>query len=165
FFWAFSCSGSLSAGAFHQRDEPVEQGTDVVGPRARFGMALETEGRLVRPGEALDRTVEERTVGDFQVGRQAVRGNREAVVLAGDDHLAAGFVANGMVRPVVAELHLLGARATGERQDLVTEADPEDGDRSLDEAGGRLDRVVAGFRVPGSVRQEDAVRGVGERLL
>src|SRR5690606_17653621 len=159
------CSGSLSAGAFHQRDELVEQVADVAGPRAGFRMPLETERRPVRPGKALDRTVEEGAVRDLQVGRQAVRGHREAVVLAGDHHPAVALVAHRMVRPVVAELHLLRAGAAGEGEYLVAEADAEDRDGPFDETRGRLDRVVAGLRVPRSVRQEDAVGGVRQGFL
>src|SRR5690606_6714928 len=140
-------SGSLSAGAFHHRDEPVEQVTDVARPRTRFRMALATERRLVPAGKALDRAVEQGAVGDAQAGRQAGGGNGETVVLAGDRHAAVALVTHRVVRSVVAELHLLGARATGEREDLVAEADAEDGNRALDEAGGRLDGVVAGFRI------------------
>src|SRR5690606_26054280 len=55
--------------------------------------------------------------------------------------------------------------AAGEGKYLVAEADAEDRDGPFDETRGRLDRVVAGLRVPRSVRQEDAVGGVRQGFL
>ena len=62
-----------------------------------------------------------------------------------------------MIGAVVAELHLVGARAGGERHDLVAEADAEGRHAALDELARRRDRVVARLGIAGAVGEEDAV--------
>src|SRR6266487_5608296 len=74
---------------FHHFREPVEQIADVVRSRARFGVPLEAERGPVGASEALQAAVEERHVGRFQVRRERVRVDREAVVLTGDEDRAA----------------------------------------------------------------------------
>jgi hypothetical protein len=54
------------------------------------------------------------------IGRQRSSIHREAMVLAGDHHAAGVQVLHRMVRAVVAELHLDGARAGGKAEQLVT---------------------------------------------
>ena len=71
-----------------------------------------------------------------------------------------------MVRPVVALLHLLGARAEGQGQHLVAEADAEDRRAGLHQPADLGDGVEARRgRVARSVGQHDPVRPVGQDLL
>ena len=58
----------------------------------------------------------------------------------------AGQVLHRMIGAVMAELHLDGPRAAGQRQQLVAEADAEDRDVGLENLADGLDRVVAGLR-------------------
>jgi hypothetical protein len=53
--------------------------------------------------------------------------HRESVILGGDLDAPGGEILHGVIGPMVAELELVGAAAGGESQDLVAEADPEDG--------------------------------------
>src|SRR5262245_35443121 len=47
----------------HEIDEMLEHGLHVMRPWARFGMPLETEGRLVAAFQSLQRAVKERPIG------------------------------------------------------------------------------------------------------
>src|SRR5437870_2604080 len=109
----------------HHPDEAIEQITDVVRTGARLGMTLEAERGSVGPRDALQRPVEKRDVGHPRGCRQRRRVHREAVVLAGDEHLSRVLVLDGMVRAVMAEFHLHRAGAAGKPEQLMTEADAE----------------------------------------
>ena len=62
-----------------------------------------------------------------------------------------------MVGAVVAVLHLQGARAAGQAEQLMPQADAEHRQPGLHDFADRGDRVIAGLRVPGAVGQEDTV--------
>src|SRR3954451_15652373 len=117
---------SLRFGIAHQRGKAVEQITDIVRPGASFGMALEAEGWAIGSCDPLKGTVEERDVRRPQVGAQGCRVDGEAMVLAGNPHLAGIQILHRVVGAVVPELHLKGLRARSEAHELVTEADAED---------------------------------------
>src|ERR1051326_320113 len=102
---------SLRFGIAHQPGETIEEVTDVVRPRTRLRMALETKRCPVGAGQALEGTVEERNVRRPQVLRERGGIDGEAVVLRSNDHLARVEVLHRMVRAVMAELHLHGLRA------------------------------------------------------
>ena len=61
-----------------------------------------------------------------------------------------------MVGAAMAEGELVGLVPGREAEELMTEADPEDGDAAQELAHG-VDLRVEGLRVPGPVREEDAV--------
>src|SRR5665647_893766 len=71
---------------FHQINESIKQITHLVRARAGFRVTLETEGRLVGAGDALQATVEQRHMGHAHIGWQGRRINRKAVILAGDEY-------------------------------------------------------------------------------
>src|SRR5512138_3981198 len=73
---------------FHQPGEAVEEIADVMRTRTRFRVTLETKGGTVSARKPLEGTVEERNVRRAQVGADRRRIDGEAVVLAGDHHLA-----------------------------------------------------------------------------
>src|SRR5574340_1384972 len=110
----------------HQLNESVEQITHVVRAWARFRVSLEAEGGGVGAGDALQRAIEQRDVGAAQVGRHRFRVHRKTVVLTGDGDTPAIEVLHGMIGAVMAELHLDGPGARGEREQLVAEADAEE---------------------------------------
>ncbi|MNN22188.1 hypothetical protein D3C81_1355370 [compost metagenome] len=102
---------------------------------------------------------------DAHVGRQRGRIHGETVILRRNHHTTIIHVLDRMVRAMVAELHLEGLGAHGQRHDLVTQADAEGGDTACDELARGGHGVVARLGVAGAVGQEDAVRiqrqGVG----
>src|SRR5580765_1683139 len=80
------------------------------------------------------------------------------MILAGDDDAPRVEVLHGMVRAVVAELHLHRLRARGEPHELVAKADAEHRQpRRVEDLADRLDRVVARLGVARAVGEEYAV--------
>ena len=144
-------------------DEAVEEIVDVVRAGARLRVALEAERRSVHEAETLQAAVEEGHVGHFRVGGKGRRIDREAVVLARDQHASRFNVLHRMVRAVVAELHLHRLRARRQRQQLMAEADAEDRQPGIEQLADGADRVVAGLGIARSVRQEDRRRGPAAR--
>ncbi len=69
--------------------------------------------------------------------RQAGRVHGEAVVLAGDVAALGALFEAGLVLAAVAELELVGRPAGGQGQDLVAEADPEEGNAGREEPADR----------------------------
>src|SRR5579883_2449957 len=70
----------------HQMIEALEERLQIMRARARLRMALEAECRPIVEGEALQRAVEERAVRRAHIRGQSGLIDREAVVLAGDEH-------------------------------------------------------------------------------
>ena len=101
-----------------------------------LGMTLEAEGRPVGARDALQRAVEQRAMGGPQVGRQRGLVDREAMVLAGDEHPARVEFQHRMVGAVMAEFHLHRLRAAREAEQLVAETDAEHRDVGLEESRG-----------------------------
>ena len=128
-----------------------------MGPGAGFRVALETEGVPVGAMDSLQAAVEQGFVGHPQVVRHVGLVHRETVVLAGDQHRAVVQVLYRVVGAVVAELHFHGAGATGQSQQLVSQADAEHRDIGFQYLPDSLDGVIAGLRVAGAIGQEDAV--------
>src|SRR5258706_5830093 len=107
----------------HQRCEAIEEITDVVRPRARFGMPLETERRPVGARETLQAAVEQRHVRRFQIRRKRVRIDGEAVVLAGNYDRSALQILLRVVGAVMPELHLHGLSTGSKAHKLVAVVD------------------------------------------
>src|SRR4051794_10752348 len=114
-------------------DEVVEEADRVVRAGPGLGVVLDAAGRDVEQADALDRAVVEvdvRELGLAEVALQALTGlstHREPVVLRGDGDPSRAQVLHGVVGPAVAERQLEGLKADGAREQLVAEADPEDG--------------------------------------
>ena len=67
----------------------------------------------------------------LHVRRQCAFVYREAMILAGNENPAGGEILHRMIRAVMAELHLHGARATREAEQLMPETDSEHRDIGL----------------------------------
>src|SRR5665647_1486497 len=78
--------GLLLLMLFHEIDKAIEQVAHLVRAGTRFRVALETEGRLVGAGNALQAAIEQRYMGHAHIGWQGRRINRKAVILAGDEY-------------------------------------------------------------------------------
>ena len=129
-------------------------------------MVLDREHRAVVEREPFERAVEQRDVGFAQPRGQDVADHDEAVVLARDLDPAGGEVLDRMVGAAMAEMHLLGARAERQRQDLVAEADAEDGQAARDQLPDHGHGVFAGRRrIARAVGEEHPVGFVAEDLL
>ena len=141
-------------------------------------MVLDGVRRQIETAKALDRIIVEANMGQLHaaVGRgprgrfRAGSGNLSSphckvVVLGRDLHLTSLQVKHRMVRPVVPELQLIRLQSQRESDDLMAEADPEDGPLA-EQRPYRLDRVGNSLRVARTVGQEYPVgiqrqRGVG----
>src|SRR6185312_13729441 len=143
--------------AQHQVIEALEERLQIVRARTRLRVALEAECRPVLEGEALERAVEERAVRGAHVGRQSRLIDGEAVILTGDEYSPGIQVLHRMVGAVMTELHLHGASAARQSQDLMAETDTEHGDVALEQLAGRTDSVLAGLRIARAIGEEDAV--------
>src|SRR5687768_6783307 len=96
---------SLRRGTLHLLDPVLEDRPRVVRPRARLGVELNRARAQIREVEALDGAVVERDVR--RLGLVGGR-DREAVVLARDEHAPAPALEHGMVGAAMAEGELVG---------------------------------------------------------
>lgn len=104
-------------------------------------------------------------MGGFQgcLGK-AFQIHRIGVVLGGDFHLAAEQIFDRMVAAPMAELQLIGAGAIGKCQNLMTQADTENGVFSP-KLTDKLSHTGHILRVSGAVGEEYSIRGQGFHLL
>src|ERR1041384_8812804 len=93
----------------NQRGEALEEMVAVLRAGRSFGMVLHREDGLAFQRQALVRAVEQRDMGDPDAGRQRFRNHGEAMVLAGDLHLAGGEILHRMIGAAMTETHLLRA--------------------------------------------------------
>ena len=138
-----------------------------------LGVELHRRGRDVEAPEPLERSVVQVPVRELHLAErgaragavpfEAVRVDREPVVVGRHLHAAGAQVLHRLIGPAMSERHLVGAAREGQGEQLVTEADPEDRERA-EEPTGRFDPVARRGRVPGPVRQEDAVEPASEHL-
>ena len=96
-------------------------------------MALETEGRRISQRNPLIRLIEQRTMGYIHIGWQAAFIDRETVVLRGDQHPSVVEIDNRVIGAVMAEFHFQGLRTGRQAKQLMTEANSEQRNLSVDE--------------------------------
>src|SRR5579872_2683279 len=131
--------------------EALEQRLQVVRTGAGLRMTLEAESRPVLQRDSLQRAVEQRAMRGPDILRQRGLIDGEPVVLAGDEDPPGFQILHGMVRAVMAELHLHGASTHGQAQDLMPQADAEQRQVGLEQLAGRGYGVVTGFRITWTV--------------
>src|SRR5208337_2790407 len=142
----------------HKIDEAAEKIVAVAGSGRGLGMVLHREGRAVGERHAAVRAVEQRDMGLLGVGRKRRAVHREAVVHRNDLDFPRGEVLDRMVGPVMALQHFYRTRPDGEAEELMAEADAEEGDPRLQKRPDGRHRVFAGRgRIARAVRQEDPV--------
>src|SRR5262249_6556196 len=118
----------MASMARHELREALEQVERVVRARGGFGVVLHAKSAEVGDLQALARDVVEVRVGALRADRERVEIDAEAVVLRGDLDAPGGEVLHRLVRAAVAEFELVGLAAEGQGEELVAEADAEDGD-------------------------------------
>ena len=91
--------------------------------------------------------VEEGAVRDSQRARQRRLIDGETVVLTRNQYPARMELGYRVIGAVVSELHLDRLRAAREAQELMAEADTEDGDFSFQVAADGRDGIVHRFRI------------------
>ncbi len=148
--------------AGHELVELGEQVAGVVGTGPGLGVVLHAEGRHLPAAEALDGAVVEVAMRDLDAAGQGVE-HGEVVVLAGDLDRPRVEAAHRVVAAVMAEGQLEDGGAQGAGQQLVAQADAEDGHLAEQLADG-VRGVAHGGRVAGSVGQEHAVGLASQHL-
>ncbi|AGH47863.1 putative thioesterase [Sphingomonas sp. MM-1] len=133
---------------------------------AGFGMILYAERGRVGKLQSGERAVEQRDMRGPRVRRQRLRIHREAVVHAGDLDPAVVRTLDRMVRAAMALVHLVGRGADGEAEELVAEADAEDGLADLQQLPDHRHGIFAGRGgIAGAVGEEHAIGLVGHHLV
>ena len=111
--------------------------------RSRAGLRVELHGedRPILHAQTFERPVEQRGMRLLQARGQGFPRHDETVVMRGDLNAAGCEVLNRMVAAAVAQMHLDGASAEGESEQLVPKADAEDrqprGDEIADHGDGK----------------------------
>src|SRR6516162_7898081 len=90
----------------HQRDKPLEEIMAVLRARARLGVVLDRKHRPADDPQSFIGVVEERPMGRLDPARQTLGVDNEAMVLAGDLHLAGEQILDRVVRAPVTAWHL-----------------------------------------------------------
>src|SRR4051794_15535544 len=118
-----SRSGRLGKAA-HLLDPARENRPGVVRSGTGLGMELDGSGAQLGELEALDRAVVERHVRRLAI---LARGDGETVVLARHEHASAGPLDDRVISAAVSELELERLVAARQGEQLVAEADAQDG--------------------------------------
>src|SRR5687768_16444556 len=105
---------------------------------------------------AFERVVVEVDVRCLDVGRQRLRADREAMVLRRDLDPARSLVDDRLIRAAMAKLELERLSAICQAQQLMAQADAEDG-LLAEELANVVDGVRQWLRIAGAVGDEDAV--------
>src|SRR4051794_18053991 len=160
-------------------EEAVEEVAGVVGPRAGFRVVLDGAARNLLQHQPLDGAVVEVEVRELGLAEIRVPSDRlvsvdrpipartedrEAMVLRGDVDPTGLQVLDRVVRATGAEAELEGLEADRAAEELVAEADADDG-LLADHPADVLDDVVEGTGVAGSVGEEDQVRVPRKHVL
>src|SRR5687767_4371718 len=136
-------------------DPRFEQRPGVMRSRPCFRMKLQRASPF--EGEPFHGAVVKGDVCDLR----RISLDREAVVLARDEHLVRRDLENGMVRPAVPEGELVRLQTCCQPEQLMAEADSEDGSLAEEMSHGlELGRERRG--VAWAVREQDPVRTDGE---
>ena len=149
----------------HHFNELVEQVAAVLRSRCALGVVLHREDLFLGAFHPLGRVVQQIHVGQPQ-GRSLERFDvdRKAVVLARDFYLARIQTLHRVVASAVAEFHLEGLRAVGQRHHLMAHADAEYRQAAFQRPD-LFDDGLHVHRVARAVRQEDSVGPERQYLL
>ena len=110
-------------------------------------MVLHAEHRFGLVPQTLHGPIVQIDVCHFDVRRQRIGIDREAVILRGDLDLAGFQFLHGMVGPAVAKFELVSLTTERQGQNLVTEADAEHRHIGADELARIVDCVVQRRRI------------------
>ncbi len=114
----------------HRLDEPLKEHIRIVRPGCRLGMELRREDRQSPVAEAFERPIVQIAMSLLDLRRERFALHGEPVVLRGDRDLPGAKIADGMVRPAVAELQLEGACSQGQPEQLMAQTDPKNRPRA-----------------------------------
>jgi hypothetical protein len=144
-------------------EELAEVLLGVVGAGRRLGMVLDGENRGFSVSDAFYGAVIEVKVRDLKCLRTwdtaGIAPDGESVVLGGDKHLPCREITNRVVSSPMSIGELYRVASERESQQLMAEADAENGKRPIGEFADRVDRIPHRCRIPWSIREEQPVGG------
>lgn len=111
---------------------------------------LNRENRIFGAPHAFDGFVVEVDMGHFDKIRKRFVIGRETVILSSDRDLAGAEIFDWMITAAVTKFELVGSAPKAVGQDLVAEADPEDGDLP-NQLSDLFMNISEGSRVSGAV--------------
>jgi hypothetical protein len=126
-------------------------------------MVLHGEGAVGGGGQPFAAVVVEVDVRGDDASGQSGRVYGETVIVAGDLHRAALRYLHRLIAAAMAEFELVGLRPQRQPQNLMPQADAEDGFVSQ-QLGYRLNGVGNGRRIARPIRKEDTIRFQSQRL-
>src|SRR5689334_20112028 len=94
---------------------------------SRFRMILDAEDTQTHMAQTFNRVVIEIDVGDFRAGQIAIRRDREPMIMAADFHHTGQQILDRLVAAAMSEAHLFSLATEREADDLMSEADAENG--------------------------------------
>src|SRR5665647_1122289 len=155
-FGRWGKGGSWRSALGHELDEAVEEVDRVVRTGGSLRVVLNREGRNIKAFQPLHHVVVEADMRDthLPVSRVdiALQGgvHGEAVVVRGDLDSARAPVQNRLVDAAMAVLELVGAESERTTEDLVAEADAEEGHARVKNLAQQGDLAVRHGRVAGA---------------
>src|SRR5207249_1123502 len=100
-----------------------------MGPGSGLWMILDCEDWLLSVTQPFNRSIVEIHVRHLELGRPGNRailtGNRESMILRGDEHASGRHLLHGMISAAMTVRHLHCVTAIRETQDLMPQADTE----------------------------------------
>jgi hypothetical protein len=142
----------------HGVDEDIEEELGIARTGSALGVELHTEVRLLSVVDTLVAAVVGIDEELLPAVGKAVRVDGETVVLGSDVTLASDHAGARNVVTTVTELHLLGGGTSSTGEELVSQADTEDGDLVLlEDRGDVLDGVLEDGGVTRTVGEEKTV--------
>ena len=152
------CTRRIDGGSPYQLHEVVEQIVRIVRAGRGLGVILDAEDRLVAMAETFQRLVVQVDVRELDfVLVERVGVHREAVIVRGDLHFVRDLVQHRMIRAAMSELEFVGFAAQREAEDLMAQANSEDGLLS-DQFANLLRLKSQRLGIAGTVGEENAVR-------
>ena len=100
--------------AFHDFNKVIKQWCYIVGAWAGFGMSLKAKRWFIGAFNSLQRTIEERFMGNFQFVRKRISINCKTVVLTSYQNSAISKILHRMVCTMMSELHFDCVCSAGE---------------------------------------------------
>ena len=109
----------------------VKERRRIVRTRARLRVSLETKCRLVNHVDALERLVEQRSMGDSNRVRKRIIINAESVVLRRDQHRSVVEILDRVIGAMMTMPHLDGLHTGCQPKKLMAKADTKHRDICL----------------------------------
>ena len=141
----------------HYLDKCIEHLLHIMGAWRSLGMALEAHGRGRPVADSLNGLVKQGNMRNLQTVRQRALFHRIAMILAGDMDLLGVHIQHGMIGPTVSKGHFENRGPAGQSQNLVSQANAENGDVMCQKCFGGLNSLGTCTGISGTIGQHNAM--------